>query len=59
MSRGQGSFNIIVCFDFPGGSFVAKDTSAKNFLGRRKLQIRSREGREVCGSGMNYQGLPL
>lgn len=36
MSRGQRSFNIIICFDFPGGSFLAKDTSTKNFLRRRK-----------------------
>lgn len=62
MRRGWESFNIIVCFDFPGGSFSAKDTFAKTFFRRRKYQTRNGEGlegREVEHRGKGFQGLPL
>ena len=46
MSTGWESFNIIVCFDFPGGSFLAKDTFAQTSFRRRKYQSRNGEGIE-------------
>ena len=62
MSTGWESFNIIVCFDFPGGSFLAKDTFAQTSFRRRKYQSRNGEGiegGEEDNRGTNFQGLPL